>query len=493
MPTRTMLCKIRCDEEGFALVTAMLLLSVMSLLMVVSLTAGNAAFNLSEQGSKWNKTLQVAETGVDDAITRLAQDRTAASACLPGGGTPCVVSGGKGEYEVKWDTPALGKTVIESTGYYPTKANAEYTRIVEVTLEPIPVFRYALFSADTMDVKNGQTVIGDIYATNGVSVDQNSIVCGSIVVAAGDITLANGSQVVKELAGSSCEDKEGLLWAGGSINLGVTSVVEGTATASGPSGFSCSSSGTSYQITGGTIEGNAKACGRITSTITPPATSSPGTASDAPAVEELPEFVFDPGNYQNLNCPISTVADCSPDNPSASAVSQFAGVSRTGMAGAYAIWQDNPSQATKVDLANLTLSGDTTIITNAPIDFGNASSPPITTTDPDGSLLVIISLYPAPGSCTENGGDCSIYGKNSVEFDDGDDADPDDGVAGLLFTTGKMAFKNSANAAEGALYAGTMDIKNGFDIVYNSRVERILGFGSALQQTLWRECQNTGC
>ena len=41
--------------------------------------------------------------------------------------------------------------------------------------------------------------------------------------------------------------------------------------------------------------------------------------------------------------------------------------------------------------------------------------------------------------------------------------------------------------ADGALYAGSMDIKNGFRITYNSRIEKITGFGSALQQILWKE------
>ncbi len=51
-----------------------------------------------------------------------------------------------------------------------------------------------------------------------------------------------------------------------------------------------------------------------------------GRALIVSAAEELPEFVFDPGNYPNLNCPISSVADCSPDDPSSNAVSQLAGV-----------------------------------------------------------------------------------------------------------------------------------------------------------------------
>jgi hypothetical protein len=32
-----------------------------------------------------------------------------------------------------------------------------------------------------------------------------------------------------------------------------------------------------------------------------------------------------------------------------------------------------------------------------------------------------------------------------------------------------------------------MDFKNGFNIIYNSRVERVLGFGTTLEQVLWQE------
>jgi hypothetical protein len=64
-------------------------------------------------------------------------------------------------------------------------------------------------------------------------------------------------------------------------------------------------------------------------------------------------------------------------------------------------------------------------------------------------------------------------------------------VVGLLYTTGKMAFVNSANnfdsTGDGALYAQSMDFKNGFNVIYNARVERVLGFGATYEQVLWQE------
>ena len=76
--------------------------------------------------------------------------------------------------------------------------------------------------------------------------------------------------------------------------------------------------------------------------------------------------------------------------------------------------------------------------------------------------------------------------ENQIEFDAGDVDDPNDAIAALLYTTGKMAWKNHGEA-DGALYAGTMDIKNGFEVIYNSRIAKVLGFGVGLEPTLWQE------
>ena len=58
--------------------------------------------------------------------------------------------------------------------------------------------------------------------------------------------------------------------------------------------------------------------------------------------------------------------------------------------------------------------------------------------------------------------------------------DRQDGLRQLGRTT-------STAPGDGALYAQSMDFKNGFNIIYNSRVERVLGFGTTLEQVLWQE------
>jgi hypothetical protein len=257
----------------------------------------------------------------------------------------------------------------------------------------------------------------------------------------------------------------------------------------------CSSSSSSYEITDVNVNGTATACGMIQNVTSP--TLSPGTSTTPPSVNTLPQFIFDANNYLKpdgtsaLSCYPSS-GTCGATNTSPTAYSDFNTyftAHQTAMSGDFAVWQTNPSQSTVVSLDGIRLNGDLTIITNAPIYLGNTNT---VTTTAASSNLVIVSLYvpPTGSNCDTNGGDCSIYWQNSIVFDAGSPTDPNDGVAALVYTPGKMAVKNSGssqNTGEGALYAGSMDIKNGFGIAYNSRVETVLGFGLTLEQVLWKE------
>jgi len=247
------------------------------------------------------------------------------------------------------------------------------------------------------------------------------------------------------------------------------------------------------------VAGTAKACGAISGISA--ATTTAGTSSSQPAPVTFPAFTFDPTNYSSdpsdplhLQC-YPSGATCG-QNDATDAVSSFQSYvtsHKTSLTGTFAVWQRSPSQSTTISLDGIKLAGDFTLVTNAPIDFGNTST--VTTTSPSADM-VVVSTYQPTGSCsaalvTTGSADCSIYGKNAIDFDAGDLSDPNDGVVGLLYTTGQMAFVNSpnniANTGEGALYAQAMDFKNGYDLIYNSRVERVLGFGSSFEQTLWQE------
>ncbi len=494
-----MMTRLRRGEEGFALVTAVAILAIMTLLLIVVLTTGNDAFSVSERNSRFTRTLGVAEAGIDNVVTQLGQSRLSADPCpiTPPNNNVCTVVGG--EYQVDWSTDQDGNVTITSVGYFPSKANAQVTRKIQAVYQPVPVFNYALYSNTTVAIKDGQVVYGDIFANQSVTLGSGDVVCGSILSSGGDVATATGSASIRKSytdnSGRVCTGKSARVWAGGKIDLGTNGLVEGDGRASAPVGTACPPSpNTLYSIKANTVLGQATACG-IVSATTPNFPPVSGVRTDPPTLGTMPTFTWDPANYPSVNCiPFSN--PCNSTVTSTTAYQQFNALSKAGMKGVYAVWQSNPScgqitslpssSCTKLDLSNLTLTGDLTIVTNAPVDFDNTQT--ITTTTP--ATLVIDSSYiPSPSTaCTaNNGGDCSIYGQNSIVFDTQDPNNPNDGIAGLLYTPGKCAFKNQANSADGALYCGSMDIKNGFQITYNSRIAKIVGFGGSLQQVTWKE------
>jgi hypothetical protein len=509
----TLLRRLHREENGYSLVIAILMLSIMMVLLVVALDAGNASLGQSSKSLEWSKALTVAEAGVNDSVTRLGESRSASNPCNMSTSTVC--TGGGGQYQVSW-TQSGAKIVVTSIGYYPTKTAPKYTREIQATYEPVPSFKYAIFSQTALNIANGTTIMGDIYSDGDVSVGTGAMICGSIQSSAGGVTLQNGSQVLTDYSTYSCSGKSGRVWTGGSTgivgNSGV--VIAGDAIAGAPATATCSSTSSSYADTasgGGTytVQGAAKACGKI-SGITGATSSTPGIATTAPAPVSFPKFVFDPNNYSSdpsdplhLQCYPSGVTCGSNDSTTAiSDFNAFVATHKSSLTGTFAVWQRSPvpmsnpggcstSSTTQICLDGPTLSGDFTLITNAPVDFANTDTISTTSSSVSADMVVVSTYQPASGtSCDVNGGDCSIYGKNSVRFDGGDVTDLDDGVVGLLYTTGKMAFKNHPNSqppGEGGLYAASMDLANNYLIIYNPRIERVLGGGTTWERTLWQE------
>jgi hypothetical protein len=502
-------------EDGYSLVISMLLMAIMMVLLAVSLDAGTSSLRQSSLSLQWSKALTVAEGGADAAVTLLGESRAATNSC--GIGTSNVCNGVDGQYQVRWcpgsvgcnaSLTAGGKIIVNSVGYYPTMDNVQFAREVQITYEPIPSFKYALFSQTSLDVHNSMTVAGDVYSAGDVTVGNSAVICGSILSSGGGVSLGNSSRVVKSYAPLNCVGKSGSVWTGGAAGItgSNTVTIEGNLKASNPATQTCSSSLPTYAISAGgsswAIQGTATACGAISNVTS--ATTSAGLASSQPTPVTFPPFVFDPNNYSDLQCfPDTTpITNCG-SNDATDAVQTFNTFlsNQTSLHGTFAVWQRSPSSTTAINLdsgncnTSRQLSGDFTLITNAPVNFGNTCT--ITTATGTASAdLVINSTYQPTGTCTgaavTNGtADCSIYGKNAIEFDSGVESDPNDGVVGLLYTTGKMAFGqaacNAANIGDGALYAQSMSFNSCFNVIYNSRVERVLGFGASYEQVLWQE------
>jgi len=399
-------------EEGYSLVISMLLMAIMMVLLAVSLDAGSASLHQSSLSLEWSKALTVAEGGADAAVTTLGESRAATNSCAIG--TSNVCTSVDGQYQVKWTTSG-NQIVVTSVGYYPNKANAAFAREVQITYEPVPSFQYAIFSQNALTVNNNMTVVGDVYSAGDISVGQGADVCGSVISSGGAVTLVQQANIVQSYAPLGCTGKSGNVWTGGAggITVGNTVHVDGSIKASNPSTATCASNGASYGITqsngGSTITGTATACGAISSGVTA-ATVTAGSSTSQPVPVTFPAFTFDPNNYSSdpsdplhLQCyPTTTPITSCGANDSTTAYSDFntyVTAHKSSLTGTFAVWQRSPSASTAINLDGITLGGDFTLITNAPVTFGNTSTVSTTSSSVAADLFVV-STYQPTGSCT---------------------------------------------------------------------------------------------
>ena len=219
---RNALLRAMDREEGYSLVISMLLMAIMMVLLAVSLDAGSASLRQSSLSLEWSKALTVAEGGADAAVTLLGESRSATNSCAIG--TSNVCNGVEGQYQVRWTTSGR-QIVVTSVGYYPDKTNAQFAREVQITYEPVPSFKYALFSQTSLDVHNSMTVSGDVYSAGDVTVGNSAVVCGSIISSGGGVSLGNSSHIVQSYSPLGCSGKSGSIWTGGAGGLSGSSTV----------------------------------------------------------------------------------------------------------------------------------------------------------------------------------------------------------------------------------------------------------------------------
>jgi hypothetical protein len=185
----------------------------------------------------------------------------------------------------------------------------------------------------------------------------------------------------------------------------------------------------------------------------------------------MPTFTYNPANYSPAPTEFAT--------PTAFNTWLAAGHA-AGLSGTYYIHGGGASDA--VNIAGVSIGGDTTIIAeSAPIDASGG----VSDSNSNDKVFSLVSYYqPAAGSaCTDNGGnpsDCAIGIKNNFQ--------PQNNTSTLIYApNGPVAFKNNAQF-NGAIYANDIVLKNNLHVVYDPRVDQIVGFGPVTLQTeSWTE------
>ncbi len=473
----------RRDERGIALVTAIMVGFIGTMLVVTMMFVAFHDETSSARNRSSGQALHVAESGVHQAIAYLQNS----GGVVPSG----TVTGStdEGTYEFRIEAQARNRYQIDAVGTVGTAASTMSSRRLRITMAPPVSFKYALFSLSDVTTKNNNNVCGDIYANTYVEVYNGDAVrastspscpagatggSGNVTAATGYISMGNNSTV------------EGDAWSGGytgaygiSMSNGATIGGDAKAASSTP-GCVDDPSHTTYGIgSSGSIAGSATAWGSISSSVA--GTSTANTCTAASETKPIPTFTFNAANYPTATLHSYTFpADYATFN-------SYIAANKSDLSGTFYITGGSASYP--VDLGGTTVTGDLTVIaTDAPIDASGG----IGASAGSDKVIVLASWYAAPASsCSTNGGnpgDCAIGIKNNFDMSTST-LSGDDNTAVLLYApNGPVAFKNNAEF-HGAVYANNIQVKNNMNVAYDSRLDQIVGFGdSTLDITNWREC-----
>lgn len=474
----------RRDERGMALVTAIMVGFIASMIAITMMYVAFHDETASAKNRSWGQALHVAESGVHQAIAYLQNSQ----GVVPSGTVTGTTEEGQYDYRITAET--RNRYTIDAVGTVGTGNAIGASRRLRVTMAPPVSFRYALFSLSDVTTKNNNNVCGDVYANTYIEVYNGDAIrastspscpsgsnqgSGNATAATGYISMSNNSTI------------EGDAWSGGydgsnygiAMSNGAAIGADAKASSSTP-GCSDDPSNTKYKIgSSGSVAGDAWAWGSISTTVA--GTSHPSTCTAAAATEPIPTYTFNAANY-----PAGTVhtytfpADYATFN-------SYIAANKTNLSGTFYVAGGGASYP--IDINGVTVTGDLTIVATAsPIDGQNG----VSASGSNDKIVVLASWYAAPASsCTTNGGnpgDCAIGFKNNFNML-GSSLSGGSNTAVLLYApNGPVAFKNNAEF-HGAVYANNIQIKNNMNVAYDPRIGQIVGFGDAtLDITDWQEC-----
>lgn len=473
-------------EQGIAMIVAILVVMVATTLVTGMMYTSFHTTTATARNRSWGQAVHVAESGIHQAIAQLQH-----TSGVPPNGTVSGVTA-EGMYEYRVTALPRKRYQIDAIGTVGTDRSLKGSRRLRVLLAPPRSFNFALFSLSDVTTKNNNLVCGDIWANTFVTVYQNDSVLssendecpdgteggGSVTAATGHITLEHNARV------------DGDAWSGGNNADGTAIALAGRATVGGAAKASSSSPGCSddptslrYKIVNdGTIAGSVTAWGTISGSGGS-AAQSPLTCTVAATTKTIPSFSFNVANY-----PAGAVHQYSFPADYA-AFNTYIGANKGDLSGVFYI--DGGDASTPVDLGGVAVGGDLTVVaTSAPIDASGGIG--AVGGDTEDKLVVLASFYAAPATnCSTNGGnpgDCAIGIKNNFEPIDDSVTDGANTAVLLYAPNGPVAFKNSATF-QGAVYANNIQVKNNMDVIYDPRVDQVVGFGPiTLDIELWLEC-----
>jgi hypothetical protein len=460
-------------EEGVALIIAVVLMGVVATLAILMLSVGVHTDQASARGRNWVQALHVAESGVDQAMSKIQNAAGAFSGTFTGGTA-------QGTYSVTVSRQTRNQYTIRSVGSVLAGKNLAATRALQITLAPPSVFKNALFSYTTLETKNNDVITGDVWANQNAIVDSGTTVSGSVTAATGYIEIDNGSSIGGNAWSGSFNNSNSY-----AIYIQQNASIDGWAKASvtsPPDPITCGGANSSnYKVradNGSSIGGDVTTWGALEGAGAAGGAVHNNVCTSAPATIAMPVFTYSASNYDSTTLHQFGTATTS----SATAVSDFQNYLSSHsnqLSGTFYVNQSSPvNENVRIDLTNAVVTGDLNIITNTPI-FTNG-----TTDQTTNAVAILISTYKPPtgSNCdlNQDKSECAIHLKNNFATSGN--------TAVLVYTPyGPVAVKNNA-IQFGAIYSDSIQIKNNQSLTYDSRIERAVGFGDAtLEVTKWLE------
>jgi hypothetical protein len=470
----------RRDERGVALITAVLVGFVATMLVSTMMYVAFHDQTSSAHNRSWGQALHAAESGVHEAIAYLQNSSGVVPSGTVSGTTP------EGSYDYRVVALARNRYQIDSVGTVGSSGALGSTRRLRVVLAPPVSFRYALFSLSDVTTKNNNVVCGDVYAGTYVRVYAgDSVLAGTNAnCPSGSVGEGNVTAATSYIQMDNNSYIQGQAWSGGynpsGNGIDSSGAIGGDAKAA-DSTPNCTDDPThlNYKVAGGTVAGNATAWGTISSSVS--GTTTTNTCLAASETKTIPTYTFNAANYSSVHY-YSFPADYT-------AFNNYIAANKSNLSGTFYITGGGASYPVSLD--GTTVTGDLTVVaTDAPID---ATTNGMGASGSNDKIVVLASWYAPTNSagCTTNGGnpgDCAIGIKNNFSMSS-TDLSGNNNVAVLLYApNGPVAFKNSAQF-NGAVYANNVQIKNNMDVTYDQRLEQIVGFGTTtLTVDDWQEC-----
>ncbi|HVE93019.1 MAG TPA: hypothetical protein VNE62_12085 [Actinomycetota bacterium] len=444
-------------DDGVALIAVVMVSMVALALVAVVLGTGEHADHASTRDRNSELALGVAEAGVQEAIAKIEAYGGTSAGFNFSGQTP------EGTYQVTVSRTLSRYTVVSGAEVGGESARAR-KRKVKVTLAPPRVFHDTLFSNTSIQLKNNDTITGDVWANDSVLLEGGGLLKGSLTAARSWIHIQSNSEVTGEIWSGGYTPST--VWAiklesgvkvGGSVKASVSAPTDPV---------TCGNEqGSNYHVptdNGVAIAGDLRTWGAKTGPGVVSGTYTSGICTAAAIPRPLPVFTFNQNNYDPATFhAFGSVAE----------FQTWLSGNLADLRGTFYIAESSPSQVNRIDLTGAKVTGDVTIVTGAPV-FTNGVEEVGTTP----RLFVVASSYQPPvGSACDvdqDASECAVHLKNNFKLINDNCI-----TATLIYANrGPVAVKNGAEQC-GSIYADSILVKNNQILRYDPRVAQVVGFG----------------